>query len=114
MGLTNTVSRSILSSGNPNGFTSFRAASGAVVMDLSPYMTSAQTSNAAIPALVDKMNALLLGGNMQTATRTNIINYVANTTNFPLSATPTNLEMSNRVRAVVHMIIVCPEYAIQK
>jgi len=114
MGLTNTVSRSILSSGNPNGFTSFRAASGAVVMDLSPYMTSAQTSNAAIPALVDKMNALLLGGNMQTATRTNIINYVANTTNFPLSATPTNTEMSNRVRAVVHMIIVCPEYAIQK
>lgn len=113
MSLTNAVSRSILSSGSVNGFTSFRAASGAIVMDLVPYMTSAQTSNAAIPALVDKMNDLLIGGNMQAATRTNIINYVANNTNFPFT-TPTTTEMRDRVRAVVHMILVCPEYAIQK
>ncbi len=115
MGLTNTVSRSILSSGNPNGYTSFRAASGAVVMDLSQYMTAPQVnSTAAITTLVDTMNNLLTGGNMQASTKTAIVNYVASTTNFPLSATPTNAEMSNRVRAVVHMILVSPEYAIQK
>lgn len=113
MSLTNAISRSILSSTNTNGFASFRAASGAIVMDFSPYMTQAQTSNAAIPALVDKMNDLLIGGNMQSATRTNIINYVANNTNFPFT-TPTNTEMRDRVRAVVHMILICPEYAIQK
>ena len=115
MGLTNAVSRSLLTSTTPNGYTSFRAGSGAIGMDLFPYMTPAQTSDAAIPALVDKMNDFLLGGSMQTNTRTQIISFVANTANFPFTtAAPTNAQMSNRVRAIVHMIIVSPEYAIQK
>jgi hypothetical protein len=57
---------------------------------------------------------LLTGGQLTAATKTAIINFVANTTNFPLSGTPTNSQMSNRVRAVVHLIISSPEYAIQR
>lgn len=114
MSLTNVLTQGILNAGNTNGFTSFFSGGGAIVMDLSPYMTSAQTSNAGIATLVDKMNDLLTGGNMQAATITNITNYVANVTNFPLSTPPTNSQMRDRVRAIVHMILISPEYAIQK
>ena len=112
--LTNTISAAILSSSNTNGLTSYRSGGGTITMDLSPYMTSAQTSNAAIPALVDKMSDLLTGGQVAPETKTVIVNFVANTTNFPFSATPTNTQMRDRVRAVVHLILTSSEYAIQK
>ncbi len=82
-------------------------------MDLSAYMTAGQTSNAAIPALVDQLGDLLTGGQLSAATRTAIINFAANTTNFPYT-TPTSTQMRDRVRAVVHLIVTSPEYAIQK
>ncbi len=115
MGMTNTASRSIVNAGNTNGFGSFRAGSGAIAMDLSPYMTAAQTnSTAAITTLVETMNTLLTGGNMLASSKSSIVSFVANTTNFPLSATPTNSQMRDRVRAIVQLIVVSPEYAIQK
>jgi hypothetical protein len=46
--------------------------------------------------------------------KTVIVNFTANTTNFPMSATPTNTQMRDRVRAIVHLIVTSPEYAIQK
>jgi uncharacterized protein (DUF1800 family) len=112
--LTNAISAAILSSNNTNGLTSYRSGSNAVTMDLGPYMTAAQTSNAAIPALVDKLADLLTGGQMTPEAKTVIVNFTANTTNFPMSATPTNTQMRDRVRAIVHLIVASPEYAIQK
>jgi hypothetical protein len=112
--LTNAISAAILSSNNTNGLTSYRNGSGAVTMDLSPYMTAAQTSNAGIAGLVDRLGDLLTGGQLTTATKTEIVNFATNTTNFPYSATPTTTQMRDRVRAVVHLIVASPEYAIQK
>jgi uncharacterized protein (DUF1800 family) len=112
--LTNAIAGAILSSNNTNGLTSYRSGNNAITMDLSPYMTAAQTSNAAIPALVDKLADLLTGGQMTAEARAVIVNFTANTTNFPFSATPTNTQMRDRVRAVVHLIVTSPEYAIQK
>ena len=115
MGMTNTASRGIVNAGNANGYGSFRAGSGAIAMDLGSYMTPAQTnSTAAITALVDTMNTILTGGNMLASTKSSIVSFVANTTNFPLSATPTNSQMRDRVRAIVQLIVVSPEFAIQK
>jgi uncharacterized protein (DUF1800 family) len=112
MNLTNGITSSILNPGNTNGYMNYR--SGAIGMDLGPYMTSAQTSNAGIPSLVDAISTLLTSGNLTSATRTTIINYVANNTNFPMAATPTNTEMRNRVRAIVHLITTSAEFAIQR
>ena len=84
-------------------------------MDLSPYMTPTQTANAGIPALVDTLGNLLTGGQLTASTKTTIINFTANTTNFPYTTpTPTATQMRDRVRAVVHLILTSPEYAIQK
>lgn len=112
--LTNTLASAILTSGNTNGLTSYRAGGNTITMDLSSYMTSAQTSNAAIPALVDKLGDLLTGGQLTSATKSAIVSFVANTTNFPFGASPTPTQMRDRVRAVVHLIITSPEYAIQR
>ena len=84
-------------------------------MDLGSYMTPAQTnSTAAITTLVDTMSTILTGGNMLASSKSSIVSFVANTTNFPLSATPTNSQMRDRVRAIVQLIVVSPEFAIQK
>lgn len=114
MTLTNAVTGSILSAGNGYGFTSFRSGGGAVAMDLGPYMTPTLTNNAGIPALVDTLGARLTGGNLTDAAKATISGYVANTTNFPFSATPTNAQMRDRVRAVVHLIFTSAEFAIQR
>jgi len=95
-----------------NGLISFRNGSGAIEMDLGPYLS--MTSNASIPSLVDLWNNQFMGGAMTTATRSAIIAYVANTTNYPYSATPTVAQEAARARAVLHLILVSPEYTIQK
>ncbi|MDQ6859852.1 MAG: DUF1800 family protein [Verrucomicrobiota bacterium] len=110
--LTNSIASSVLSSGNTNGLTSYRSGGNSITMDLSPYMTSAQVSNPAIPALIDKLGDLLTGGQLTASTKTTISNFVIN--NIALSAPPTNTQMRDRVRAVVHLIITSPEYAIQR
>ncbi|MFL6568257.1 MAG: DUF1800 family protein, partial [Chthoniobacterales bacterium] len=112
--LTNAIAGAILQSSNTNGLTSYKNGGNSITMDLSPYMTSAQTSNAGIPALVDKLGDLLTGGQLNAQTKTAIVSFVANTTNFPLNGTPTNTQMRDRVRAVVHLIVTSPEYAIQR
>ena len=111
--LTNSIASAILSSSNTNGLTSYRSGGGTITMDLSVYMTAAQTSNAGIPALVDKLGDLLTGGQMTPAAKTTVINFVANNTNFPYT-TPTATQMRDRVRAVVHLILTSAEYAVQK
>jgi hypothetical protein len=50
---------------------------------------------------------------LSTFAQTNIIGYVANSNNF-LQPPPTQTQMRDRVRAVVHLIVSSPEYIIQK
>jgi hypothetical protein len=102
---------------NTNGLDSFTGGSGAIVLDLAPWMTTNYTSDAGIPGLVSSLNTLLASGQVSAVAQTNIINYVAtsaNATNFPYGTPPTDAQMRDRVRAVVHLIISSPDYIIQK
>jgi len=60
------------------------------------------------------MNTLLVGGGLSPAAQTIIVNYVNNPTNFPYSAPPTQGQIRDRVRAVIHQIVCSPDYSIQR
>ena len=105
----------ILNNGNnTNGLTSFTAGNGAITLDIGPWLTTNYTAAAGIPSLVDSLNTLLLAGQLSNGARTNIINYVTNTANFGYSSPPTATQMRDRIRAVVHQLIISPDYTIQK
>ncbi len=111
----NFIEGGLLNNGNnTNGLTSFTAGDGDLTLDLRPWMTTNYTSAAGIPSLIDSMNSLLLAGQLANAARTNIINYVTNTANFGYSSPPTATQMRDRVRAVVHQILISPDFTIQK
>ncbi len=99
---------------NTNGLTSFNNGTGAIMLDLSPWQTTNYTSAAGVSSLVDSLNTLLLAGQLSNGARTNIIKYVTNTVNFPYSTPPTAVQIRDRVRAVVHQLIVSPDFTIQK
>ena len=102
--------------GNTSGLSSFSgdgSASGGIVLDIGPWMTTNYTASANVPGLVDNLNTLLLAGQLSAAAKTNIINYVTNPANFPYT-TPTATEMRERVRAVIHLLICSPDFTIQK
>ncbi len=112
MVLTNSITQGTLTNNNSNygGYVSFLG-SNSIMLDLAPYMTPTQTSNAGIPTLVNDLGVLLTGGSLTSATKTTIANYViANHT----YTTPTATQMRDRVRAIVHLIVTSAEYAIQK
>jgi hypothetical protein len=112
--LTNFLEQGILQSGLSDGRTSFRSGGGAIVMDMSSLMTAANTSNANLgPNIIDKLNKELMGGTMSQGMRDAINAYVANTANFPYT-TPTNTQMRDRLRAIVHLIVTSTEFAIQR
>jgi hypothetical protein len=100
--------------GNTNGLSSFTGGNGGIVLDVDSWMKTNYTSNAGIPLLVSNLNNLLVAGELSGAAQTNIISYVASTNNFPLSTPPTQTQMRDRVRAVVHLIASSPDYLIQK
>jgi uncharacterized protein (DUF1800 family) len=99
---------------NTNGLSSFAGGNGSLVLDIAPWMTPAWTSNAGVPGLVDALNSLMCGGNLSAGAKTTIVNYVANTTNFPYGSPPSATQMRDRVRAVTHLILSSPDYTIQK
>lgn len=100
---------------NTNGLSSFIGGGGAIGMDVGPWMTPTATSNAGIPGLVDSLNMLLCAGQLSAAAKDVIVDYVANTSRFPYSTPmPTNTQMRDRVRAVVHLIVSSPEFAVQR
>jgi hypothetical protein len=106
---------------NTNGLSSFGrgdnngTATGSIVLDISPYMTQAYTSSGGLPSLVDALNSLLCGGQLSGTAKTQIVNYVANTSNFPYnSPTPTVGQMRDRARAVVHLITSSPDFIVQR
>jgi hypothetical protein len=98
--------------GNTNGLSSFPGGGGGIVLNLGPWMTTNYTSNAGLPSLVNNLNMLLAAGQLSPGAQTDIINYVS--TNFTYSPLPTSLQMRDRVRAAVHMIVSSPDYLIQK
>ena len=95
---------------NTNGISSFNSGGGAIAMDLGPWMTAGNTANAGLPGLVDALNSLLCGGQLSASAKTQIVNY-ASTLAY---TTPTNTQMRDRVRAVVHLILTSPDYTVQK
>jgi hypothetical protein len=99
---------------NNNGLTSFNNGSGAIVLDIGPWMSTNYTSAANVPTLVDSLNTLLLAGQLSAAAKSHIVNYVTNTVNFPFSSPPLQKELRDRVRAVVHLIATSPDFTIQK
>lgn len=100
--------------GNTNGLSSFSGGNGSIVLNIGPWMTPGLTSDAGIPALVSDLNTLLAAGQLSAAAQSAIISYVANTANFPYSTPPTQTQMRDRVRAVIHLIASSPDYIIQK
>ncbi|HEV2455019.1 MAG TPA: DUF1800 family protein, partial [Verrucomicrobiae bacterium] len=100
--------------GNTNGLSSFTSGNGSIVLNIAPWMTTNYTSNAGIPSLVSALNTYLAAGEVSAMTQSNIINYVANTTNFAYSTPPTQTQIRDRVRAVIHLITSSPDYVIQK
>ncbi|MBC8097614.1 MAG: DUF1800 family protein, partial [Akkermansiaceae bacterium] len=102
------------STSNTNGLISFNGGNGAIMLDLGPWLKPAFTANAGIPSLVDALNTLLCAGQLSAAAKTQIVNYVANTTNFAYGTPPTGAQMRDRARAVVHLIVTSPDFTIQK
>ena len=100
--------------GNTNGISSFTGGNGAIVLNLGPWMTTNYTANASLPTLVSNLNTLLLAGQLSAAAQSTILAYVANSTNFSYSTPPTQTQMRDRVRAVVHLLVSSPDYLIQK
>jgi hypothetical protein len=74
--------------GNTNGLSSFTGGNGSIVLDIDPWMTTNYTPTPAFRTLVSNLNTLLVAGQLSAAAQTNIINYVANTTNFPTARRP--------------------------
>jgi hypothetical protein len=99
---------------NTNGFSSFASGNGSVVLDLGPWMTTNNTVNAGIPSLVDELSTTLLAGQLSPGAKSNIVSFIANTNNFKFSSPPTQIQMRDRVRAVVHLIATSPDFIIQK
>ncbi|MEO5712697.1 MAG: DUF1800 family protein [Luteolibacter sp.] len=116
MNLTNVITQGAYTnfSGATNGYGSFFSGN-AIAMDITPYMTYAQTNNTGVPTLIDTLGVLLTGGNLSPTVKDTINAYVTNTSNITYSApTPTSAQMRDRVRSIVHLITISSEYAIQK
>jgi hypothetical protein len=98
---------------NTNGLSSFSSGNGAIMLDVGPYMTPAATADVGIAGLVDSLNTLLCAGQLSDNAKNLIVNYVANTSRFPYT-TPTQSQMRDRVRAVVHLMASSPDFIIQR
>ncbi len=109
--LTNAAAGMVLSSSNPNGLGLYR--NGAITIDMSPYMTAPYSvaNTAGITNLVNVIGDLLTGGGLTASTKSTIVSFVDNNTNFPPAAANNTRD---RVRAIVHLIVVSPEFAIQR
>jgi uncharacterized protein (DUF1800 family) len=99
---------------NTNGLSSFASGNGSIVLDIDPWMTTNYTADAAIPGLVEALSTSLLAGQLSSAAQSSIVEYVANTNNFKYASPPTQSEMRDRVRAVIHLIATSPDFTIQK
>ena len=114
-------SSSSTSSGYTNGFSSFREGGHDIMMDFSAWMaprTSGAdywTNTINLRDLIREQSKLLMAGHMSTAMENYIYNFVTNTSNISYHATaPSEIERRNRVRAIIYLIAVSPEFSIQR
>jgi uncharacterized protein (DUF1800 family) len=145
----NYLERGVYGSGNTNGLSSFNAGSNALVMDLGPWMGNAVSTSAPgsqlgggsneskpwtndenLSVLIDRLNSLLVGGQMPTVVKDEIISYVQRRSNLSAaynqttnpyteiaynnSGTPSDTEKRNRIRAILHFILMSPDFTIQR
>lgn len=110
---------------NPTGgtviYSSFRSGANNILLDFTPWMgtapgaTTPWTNTENLSALIDKLNELLLAGQLPGAARTIIQNYVSNLANIAYTnSNPTDAQKRDRLRAIVHLITTSPEFTIQK
>jgi hypothetical protein len=100
---------------NTNGLSSFSSGNGSIFLDLGPWMTTKLTADSGIPTLVDALSSRLMAGQLSADARASIVSFVANTNNFAYTAAlPTQTQMRDRVRAVVHLLTSSPDFVIQK
>jgi Protein of unknown function (DUF1800) len=112
-----------------NGYSSFKTGTNALVMDFSPWMGNAVdlglgagpqtgqawTSNANVSTLIDRMNTLLVAGQLSASARATIAAFVTNTTNIPYNnTTPTATNKRDRTRSIIHLILSSPDFTIQR
>jgi hypothetical protein len=104
-----------------NGFNHFKAGGHDMMMDFSPWMgprtTGADywTNTTNLRPLIRELSKILMAGQMSTAMEDEIYNFVSNTTNVSYTASdPMEAQRRNRVRAILHLIAVSPDFAIQR
>ena len=103
-----------------NGFSSFKGGNHDIMMDFSPWMGAKPggagywTDTANLRPLIQEFSKILMVGQMSTEMEDLIYGFVSNTTNVTYGGTPTEAERRNRVRAILHLIAVSPELAIQR
>ena len=99
-----------------SGLSSFRSGSRRdIIFDLRPWMENGPGNlpwvhNSNLDALINELNTRLMAGQLPAEARTIIRNYVQT---LPYS-TPSTTQKRNRIRAVVHLIVTSPDFAIQK
>ena len=99
-----------------SGLTSFRSGSRDIFMDLRPWMGVNPANqlpwvhNNNLNALIDKLNTLLMAGQLPVAAK-NIIRNHAQTLGY---TTPTTSQIRERLRAVIHLMITSPDFTIQR
>ena len=117
------------------GISSFRSGGGDMAVDFGPWMgikpvgTTPWTNNENVNALIDQLNTLLMAGQLpstgvnNTASNPRVIvnarqaiyDFVTNTSNIAYTAAaPTDTQKRDRIRAIVHLIVTSPNFAIQK
>ncbi|WP_367873151.1 DUF1800 family protein [Luteolibacter sp. Populi] len=107
--------------GPTNGFNTFRRGEGDITVDFSPWMrpittggTDYWTNTANLRLLIQEFSRILMAGQMSEALEDQIYDFVINTTNVAYGTTPTETNRRDRVRAILHLIAVSPELAIQR
>jgi len=140
----NFIQGGIFASGATAGVNSFRNAGGNIAIDFAPWMGSRSVADGGtggatdywtnvtvtttggvttyggnLPALVDKLNTLLMGGQLPAAAKDKILafassNYAHSDAGTTVYSASSETHRRDRVRAVVHLIVTSPDFNIQK
>ena len=105
--LTNSTANA--NNANTNGLSSYTTGSGAIMIDLGPWVGTNYTADTNVSLLVSSLSTALLAGELSNGAKTNIVNFVTNTL-----PTTVSTWQRDRVRAVVHQIIDSPDFSIQR
>jgi uncharacterized protein (DUF1800 family) len=99
-----------------NGLESFKSGGRDIIVDLRPWMANGPGAlpwvhNNNLNAMIDELNTRLMGGQLPSAAKTLIRNYVVTQA---YSTPPTTTQLRDRARSVVHFIVTSPDFTIQK